>query len=233
MGLFNFKKDKVEKNESNEKRGIKIDVNSLNLLDQWSRQMAMVYKGDAYKDIEVFITQDKLIDRYGDKAEYSVQLLYMVLDYAVRNNKNIILIGLLPEDIIIESSDLKPLENDIDSICILTGYLEEKINFDKFIELFSDKEVFFIGEFLKGDGEKIISKEISIHTLKHVSGNYESIPVFINYEHALKYNRTDCPITKSTLKNILHFWNIYGIIIEPQEKYWVEISLEDTQKIYI
>lgn len=232
MGLFNFKKDKVEKNESNEKRGIRIDVNSLNLLDQWSRQVAMVYKGDDYKDIEVFITQDKLIDRYGDKPEYSVQLLYRVLDYAVRNNKNIILIGLLPEDIIIESSDLKPLENDIDSICILTGYLEKKINFNKFIELFSDKEVFFIGEFLKGNGEKIISKEISIHTLKHVSGNYESIPVFINYEHALKYNRTDCPITKSTLKNILHFWNIYGIIIEPREKYWVEISLEDTQKIY-
>lgn len=232
MGLFNFKKNNIEKNESNKNRGIRIDVNSLNLLDQWSRQVAMVQKSDGCKELEVFITQDALIKRYGDNPKYSIQILYMVLDYAVQNNKDIILIGLLPEDILIESSDLKPLENDIDSICILTAYLEKKINFNKFIELFSDKEVFFIGEFLKGDGEKIISKEILIHTLKHESGKYESIPVFINYEHALKYNKTDCPITKSTLKNILNFWNIYGIIIEPQEKYWVGISLEDTKKIY-
>ena len=68
---------------------------------------------------------------------------------------------------------------------------------------------------------------LGVHTVKHVKEDYEMIPVFYSEKSAMAYNRSNHPMTRTTIKELRHFYNKFAVIVEPEKKYWGIIKPED------
>ncbi|OPZ77271.1 MAG: hypothetical protein BWY78_01076 [Alphaproteobacteria bacterium ADurb.Bin438] len=208
-----------------------MNLKSLNLVNEGYRKVAVIQKTNGIindNEIEIWINSTKMFDELGENISYSVEVLVKIIYYALKKQANIKLCGLSFEPLNISYEELMTISEDVEKVSIMMGLIENKISFEQFFEEFKNKDIFFIGEFPKNEK----GSTFGVQTLKHNSGEYEAIPVFINCDNAYDYKKDkDLPITKSSFKNVAHFFNIFGIIMEPKQKFWVDISLDQIKSL--
>lgn len=150
----------------------------------------------------------------------------MALDNVIQQAyfQNLIIGGLLPDEIKVNKEDLMPLKDIVDSFCIMYAAANNRLENSKAYELMKDKTVFFIGKLLT---EKLKSgDEISYMGIERESADgtpYEAVKCFLTKESAEQYNDSKKPVSSANLAYLQAFWG-KPVIIEPHRNYWIEFK---------
>lgn len=193
------------------------------LLDRWDMPLAVIDKtviAEGKTEYETFATVQALEDKYGTGNNYQTVSVLEVLKQSVDAKAKLIINGILDTPVEFYYEDIMQLEPELDIIVQLVSSIKKKITKEELLEKVEEETIIFLGQFPKMEQ----GETFGVHTVKHTTENYEMIPVFLNENNAKKYNTAQHPMTKTTLKELRNFYNKFGIIIEPQKKYWVMIE---------
>lgn len=202
-----------------------MDIKTLNLIEEGHRNVAVLIQNDEiapFNVIEMWVDKTKMAEKFGKEVKYFIENLVKVIDFAIRKKNDVKLCGLVAEPIFINHNDFEPIKNDVEKICLIMAYIEKKLDVKSFFNEFKNKDIYFLGNY--PDINAKTGSKFGVKTVKHKSGDFEAIPVFINIENAKKYAKENMPITQTNIKDLCHFWNKFGVVIEPNQKYWIDFS---------
>lgn len=138
--------------------------------------------------------------------------------------QNLIIGGLLPDEIKVNKGDLMSLKDIVDSFCIMYAAANNRLEHSKAYEFMKDKTVFFIGKLLTDDLKN--GDEISYMGIERESADgtsYEAVKCFLTKESAEQYNDSKKPVSPANLAYLQAFWG-KPVIIEPHRNYWIEFK---------
>ena len=128
-------------------------------------------------------------------------------------------------DFTLAKADLKPLEDVIDSFCILYAAARNAMPAEKAQTLMRPKTVWLLGELPKTGQE---GECFGFVTIKREG--YESVKVFLTPDSARKYNEANRPVTPVRLAVLERFVaGKFAVIVEPHRNYWLELGAEHVQ----
>ena len=150
----------------------------------------------------------------------------MALDNVIQQAhfQNLIIGGLLPDEIKVNKGDLMSLKDIVDSFCIMYAAANNRLEHSKAYEFMKDKTVFFIGKLLTDDLKS--GDEISYMGIERESADgtsYEAVKCFLTKESAEQYNDSKKPVSPANLAYLQAFWG-KPVIIEPHRNYWIEFK---------
>ena len=210
---------------------LEIPVEQLNLFEQLDRNVVAFYKNEEISQTEslnISITQEHYDKKYKELQPLGYQAVQIPLGMALDNViqqayfQNLIIGGLLPDEIKVNKVDLMPLKDIVDSFCIMFAAANNRLENSKAYEFMKDKTVFFIGKLLTDDlknGDEISYKGIERESADGTS--YEAVKCFLTKESAEKYNSGNGPISPANLAYLKSFLG-KPVIIEPHRNYWIE-----------
>ena len=197
---------------------LEIPVESLNLFEQLDRNVVAFYRNEEISQTEslnISITQEHYDKKYKELQPLGYQAVQIPLGMALDNViqqahfQNLIIGGLLPDEIKVNKEDLMPLKDIVDSFCIMYAAANNRLENSKAYEFMKDKTVFFIGKLLTDD-------------LKNGT-SYEAVKCFLTKESAEQYNDSKKPVSPANLAYLQAFWG-KPVIIEPHRNYWIEFK---------
>ena len=206
---------------------LEIPVESLNLFEQLDRNVAAFYRNEEISQTEslnISITQEHYDKKYKELQPLGYQAVQIPLGMALDNViqqayfQNLIIGGLLPDEIKVNKEDLMPLKDIVDSFCIMYAAANNRLEHSKAYEFMKDKTVFFIG--LK-NGDEISYMGIERESADGTS--YEAVKCFLTKESAEQYNDSKKPVSPANLAYLQAFWG-KPVIIEPHRNYWIEFK---------
>lgn len=199
-------------------------IQQFELLDRWDVLVATPtnMENKEEKKYEMYATIDAFEQKYGQDEEYNTECILDVLKRVRDKEAELVIEGVLPFSINATYDDVMSLEPELSGIIALVDFMNEKMTEAEFIEAISEIPVIFLGEY--PNMEK--GGTFGVHTVKHVKEDYEMIPVFYSEKSAMEYNKSNHPMTRTTIKSLIHFYNTFGVIVEPQKKYWGIIKPE-------
>ena len=212
---------------------LEIPVESLNLFEQLDRNVVAFYRNEEIyqtESLNISITQEHYDMKYKELQPLGYQAvqrpLGMALDNVIQQAyfQNLIIGGLLPDEIKVNKEDLMPLKDIVDSFCIMYAAANNRLENSKAYELMKDKTVFFIGKLLTDDLKN--GDEISYMGIERESSDgtsYEAVKCFLTKESAEQYNDSQKPINSANLAYLRVFWG-KPVIIEPHRNYWIEFK---------
>lgn len=195
------------------------------LIERWEMPLAICADGNTQEvpeKYEVFATLESYEAKYGKNVKYDIKSVLEILTLARDNEAGISLFGVLDFAVDIDYEDIEELEPELSAVIELVKAMKAEISEKELLEKIADIEVIFLGEYPKLENDL----KFGVHTVKSVQGNYEMIPVFLNEKNAEEYNTAKHPITKTTINDLKRFYGQFGIIVEPQKKYWAVIEPE-------
>ena len=212
---------------------LEIPVESLNLFEQLDRNVVAFYRNEEIyqtESLNISITQEHYAMKYKELQPLGYQAVQIPLGMALDNViqqayfQNLIIGGLLPDEIKVNKEDLMLLKDIVDSFCIMYAAANNRLENSKAYELMKDKTVFFIGKLLT---EKLKSgDEISYMGIERESADgtpYEAVKCFLTKESAEQYNDLKKPVSSANLAYLRVFWG-KPVIIEPHRNYWIEFK---------
>lgn len=148
-----------------------------------------------------------------------IQLGY-VLDnvFFFENTKRLIITGLLPGELVLTRGDLEPLRDVAECFVYMHESALNRMSVDDAYEKMKDKVVYFQGRL-----PDVSSNEISFEYLTRRAENgkqYKSVKAYLTYEHAIKNNPKNMPISTCKLSFLREFFG--AVAVEPDEHYWIE-----------
>jgi len=212
---------------------MKIPVEKLGLFEQLDRIVVAFFSkqqpSNPY-DLNVSITQEHLDQKKQELEPLGYQAVQLPLGMALDNViqqayfQNLIIGGLLPDEIKVNKEDLMPLKDIVDSFCIMYAAVNNRLENSKAYELMKNKTVFFIGKLLTDDLKS--GDEISYMGIERESSDgtsYEAVKCFLTKESAEQYNDSKKPVSPANLAYLQAFWG-KPVIIEPHRNYWIEFK---------
>lgn len=139
---------------------LEIPVESLNLFEQLDRNVVAFYRNEEINQTEslnISITQEHYDMKYKELQPLGYQAVQIALGMALDNViqqahfQNLIIGGLLPDEIKVNKEDLMSLKDIVDSFCIMFAAANNRLENSKAYEFMKDKTVFFIGKLLTDD----------------------------------------------------------------------------------
>ena len=212
---------------------LEIPVESLNLFEQLDRNVVAFYRNEEIyqtESLNISITQEHYDMKYKELQPLGYQAVQIPLGMALDNViqqayfQNLIIGGLLPDEIKVNKEDLMLLKDIVDSFCIMYAAANNRLENSKAYELMKDKTVFFIGKLLTDDLKN--GDEISYMGIERESSDgtsYEAVKCFLTKESAEQYNDSQKPINSANLAYLRVFWG-KPVIIEPHRNYWIEFK---------
>ena len=212
---------------------IKIPVENLGLFEQLDRTVVAFFKNQETTnpyDLNVSITQEHFNKKRQELEPLGFQAVQIPLGMALDNViqqahfQNLIIGGLLPDEIKVNKGDLMPLKDIVDSFCIMYAAANNRLENSKAYEFMKDKTVFFIGKLLTDDLKN--GDEISYMGIERESADgtsYEAVKCFLTKESAEQYNDSKKPVSPANLAYLQAFWG-KAVIIEPHRNYWIEFK---------
>ena len=212
---------------------LEIPVESLNLFEQLDRNVVAFYRNEEISQTEslnISITQEHYDMKYKELQPLGYQAVQIPLGIALDNViqqahfQNLIIGGLLPDEIKVNKEDLMPLKDIVDSFCIMYAAANNRLENGKAYELMKDKTVYFIGKLLTDSLKK--GDEISYMGIERESADgtsYEAVKCFLTKESAEQFNDSKKPISSANLAYLQAFWG-KPVIIEPHRNYWIEFK---------
>lgn len=171
------------------------------------------------KKIEIWAVYDELKQTYPITPKLHKTDIMYILQLCVNNNLGLKLNGLVKNtEFVFDADELIKVDDVITTTTWLVKYLKREIDEKTLISKIENIDVYFIGN-LPSTGLK--GEQFGVSTLRAVEGNKDMIPVFLLPENSNRFNAEKLPLTKTKLKYIMHFYNIFDVIIEPGEKHWV------------
>ena len=210
---------------------LEIPVESLNLFEQFDRNVVAFYRNEEIyqtESLNISITQEHYDMKYKELQPLGYQAVQIPLGMALDNviqqphYKNLIIGGLAPDEIIVSKEELMPLKDIVDSFCIMYAAANNRLENSKAYELMKDKTVYFIGKLLTDssrEGDEIAY--MGIDRKAPDGSSYEAVKCFLTEESAEKYNGEKRPVTPANLAYLKSFWG-KPVIIEPHRNYWIE-----------
>ena len=210
---------------------LEIPVESLNLFEQLDRNVVAFYRNEEIyqtESLNISITQEHYDMKYKELQPLGYQAVQIPLGMALDNViqqayfQNLIIGGLLPDEIKVNKEDLMPLKDIVDSFCIMYAAANNRLENSKAYELMKDKTVYFIGKLLTDIPQK--GDEIAYMGIDRTASDgtpYEAVKCFLTKESAEKYNEEKRPISPANLAYLKSFWG-KPVIIEPHRNYWIE-----------
>ena len=190
---------------------LEIPVESLNLFEQLDRNVVAFYRNEEIyqtESLNISITQEHYDMKYKELQPLGYQAVQISLGMALDNViqqayfQNLIIGGLLPDEIKVNKEDLMPLKDIVDSFCIMYTAANNRLENNKAYEFmkdkivfFKDKIVFFIGKLLTdvlNNGDEISYMGIKREAADGTS--YEAVKCFLTKESAEQYNDSKKPI---------------------------------------
>ena len=212
---------------------LEIPVESLNLFEQLDRNVVAFYRNEEIyqtESLNISITQEHYDKKYKELQPLGYQAVQIPLGMALDNViqqahfQNLIIGGLLPDEIKVNKGDLMSLKDIVDSFCIMYAAANNRLEHSKAYEFMKDKTVFFIGKLLTDDLKN--GDEISYMGIERESADgtsYEAVKCFLTKESAEQYNDAKRPISPVKLAYLQTFWG-KPVIIEPHRNYWIEFK---------
>ena len=213
---------------------LEIPVESLNLFEQLDRNVVAFYRNNEEiyqtESLNISITQEHYDMKYKELQPLGYQAVQIPLGMALDNViqqayfQNLIIGGLLPDEIKVNKEDLMPLKDIVDSFCIMYAAANNRLEHSKAYEFMKDKTVFFIGKLLTDDlknGDEISYMGIERESVDGTS--YEAVKCFLTKESAEQFNDSKKPISSANLAYLQAFWG-KPVIIEPHRNYWIEFK---------
>ena len=200
-------------------------IEQFKLLERWDMPVATtmdIDSGNRLEKYEMYATIESYENKYGQSAQYKIKSILEMLKKAKAEEADLVIVGVLPFEVMVEYEDIMSLEPELSGIIALVEALNEEITIDKLVEKIGDMQVIFLGEY--PDVNK--GGKFGVHTVKHVKEEYEMIPVFLNKENAKQYNKGNHPLTETTINELKRFYSQFAIIVEPHKKYWAIIEPE-------
>ena len=210
---------------------LEIPVESLNLFEQLDRNVVAFYRNEEIyqtESLNISITQEHYDMKYKELQPLGYQAVQIPLGMALDNViqqayfQNLIIGGLLPDEIKVNKEDLIPLKDIVDSFCIMYAAANNRLENSKAYELMKDKTVYFIGKLFTDIPQK--GDEIAYMGIDRTASDgtpYEAVKCFLTKESAEKYNEEKRPISPANLAYLKSFWG-KPVIIEPHRNYWIE-----------
>lgn len=139
---------------------LEIPVESLNLFEQLDRNVVAFYRNEEIyqtESLNISITQEHYDKKYKELQPLGYQAVQIPLGMALDNViqqahfQNLIIGGLLPDEIKVNKGDLMSLKDIVDSFCIMYAAANNRLEHSKAYEFMKDKTVFFIGKLLTDD----------------------------------------------------------------------------------
>ena len=195
---------------------LEIPVESLNLFEQLDRNVVAFYRNEEISQTEslnISITQEHYDKKYKELQPLGYQAVQIPLGMALDNViqqahfQNLIIGGLLPDEIKVNKGDLMSLKDIVDSFCIMFAAANNRLENSKAYEFMKDKTVFFIGKLLTDDLKN--GDEISYMGIERESADgtsYEAVKCFLTKESAEQYNdskKTSKPSKSSLSASLL------------------------------
>ena len=174
---------------------LEIPVEKLNLFEQLDRNVVAFYRNAEISQTEslnISITQEHYDKKYKELQFLGYQAVQIPLGMALDNViqqahfQNLIIGGLLLDEIKVNKEDLMPLKDIVDSFCIMFAAANNRLENSKAYELMKNKTVFFIGKLLSDDLKS--SDEISYMGIERESSDgtsYEAVKCFLTKESVL------------------------------------------------
>ena len=212
---------------------LEIPVESLNLFEQLDRNVVAFYRNEENNQTEslnISITQEHYDMKYKELQPLGYQAVQIPLGMALDNViqqahfQNLIIGGLLPDEIKVNKGDLMSLKDIVDSFCIMFAAANNRLENSKAYEFMKDKTVFFIGKLLTDDLKN--GDEISYMGIERESADgtsYEAVKCFLTKESAEQYNDSKKPVSPANLAYLQAFWG-KPVIIEPHRNFWIEFK---------
>jgi len=199
-------------------------IEQFELLGRWDVPVALPEEmtEEAQDNYAMYATIEAYEAEYGPAEEYPIVSILDVLKLARDHEAGITIHGVVDFAVEFDWEDVKKLEPQLSAVIALVEALQEEISIAELVEKIGDTPVIFLGEY--PDVEK--GGSFGVHAVKHVKEAYEMIPVFLNEESAQEYNGANHPMTWTTINELQRFYDRFGILVEPQKKYWAEIRPE-------
>ena len=131
---------------------LEIPVESLNLFEQLDRNVVAFYRNEEIyqtESLNISITQEHYDMKYKELQPLGYQAVQIPLGMALDNViqqayfQNLIIGGLLPDEIKVKKEDLMPLKDIVDSFCIMYAAANNRLENGKAYELMKNKTVYF------------------------------------------------------------------------------------------
>lgn len=195
------------------------NLEQLDLIKLWRKKVGVIENGS---DIEIYLKQSSLEQKHGKEKSFKVEMLIRTLERAIDETKNVYIIGASDEEIMFYPNQLIEIKEEVDTINILVKYIENKISLESLLEVIGKKEIYTVAE-IPTIEELQEGNIFVVKTVKLKGKNYEAIPVFFSQEHLEEYKNPEEKVSKFQIERLMDFFDCYGIIIEPNYDYWVEI----------
>ena len=210
---------------------MKVPVENLGLFEQLDRIVVAFFRkqqASSPYDLNISITQEHLDQKKQELEPLGYQAVQLPLGMALDNviqkpyYTNLIIGGLIPDEIMVSKEELMPLKDIVDSFCIMYAAANNRLENSKAYELMKDKTVYFIGKLFADfpkTGDDIAY--LGIDRIASDGTQYEAVKCFLTEESAEKYNGEKKPVTSANLAYLKSFWG-KPVIIEPHRNYWIE-----------
>lgn len=168
--------------------------------------------------VEVWASLANFENTGDKKTKADLWAILSVLRFCLDYNLGIKLNGIINEfEFIFDADEIKSSKKIIDVSTDMIKCLRNEITESEFLSKAGDIEIYFPGSFPK-KGEIL-----QIATLKSDESDKPLLPVFLTTYDIHKYVKKTIPINKAPLKDVVYFFNIFNIAIEPGKEYWVLI----------
>lgn len=195
------------------------NIEQLDLLELWRKKVGVVENSS---EIEIYLTQSSLDNKYGKDKAFKIEMLIKTLERAIEETKIVYILGSEKEEIMFYPNQLMKIKEDVDTINLLIKYIENKISLESLLASIGKREIYTVAE-IPTIKELQEGNIFVVKTVKLKGKNYEAIPVFFNKEHLEEYKNPEEKISKIKIDELMDFFDCYGIIIEPNYDYWVDI----------
>ena len=203
-------------------------IQTLGLIDRLDRIVTVVGGDNSVvldNKIYACITQDslaktatRLLMKDGKTHPASRIPLGAAIDdlFFFEDAKTLVLSGLLPDDIELTREDLECIRDAVESFVYMNESACNRMAVKEVYEKMKDKTVYVQGD-MTGKGN------LTFTYLKRKSesgAEYRSIMTYLTYEHAMRKNPNNNPITACKVGELCNFFG--AILVEPDEHYWIE-----------
>lgn len=169
--------------------------------------------------IEAWATLDALTKTSDKTIAIETTFILYMLQLCLDNNLGVSLNGIVKDtEFAFDNSELNSVKSIIDTSALMINYLKKEITEEELVKKIEDIEVYVIAKLPNEE-----SNILAIETLSSNESEKPLIPVFLTTYDIDKYNKKNMPVHKLPLKNIIHFFDLYNIAIEPGKEYWALI----------
>ncbi|MDO5293540.1 MAG: hypothetical protein Q4F05_12425 [bacterium] len=208
-------------------------VERLTLIEHWKNPVLSLMKNNSPiidGVFEIFLTTNSINEKVKtlkNKEEYSycqVPVIQVVDAIFSQTCKGLSIHGLAPEELYITKTDLRPIQDQADTIVTFMAVAAERLTKEDALSRLSEKEFYMLGSI----PEKLNPKEDLYEFDTVTVEDHSFVKLFITKDHARENNDRNFEISKYTLSQLVEFFRgHYGLAFEPKEEYTISYQSEE------